>query len=85
MKSFLSFDGARIAYHDEGQGPAVVLLHGYGLDALGNYGPFEHSRPTMEKNLALFRQEFGVAPPMPDPPAAAGRGSSGGCSTPGPG
>ena len=40
MKSFLSFDGARIAYHDEGQGPAIVLLHGYGLDALGNYGPF---------------------------------------------
>jgi pimeloyl-ACP methyl ester carboxylesterase len=69
MKNFASFDGTRIAYHDEGTGPAVVLLHGYGLDALGNYGPFNYSRPMIEKNLALFKQEFGVAPPMPDPPA----------------
>jgi pimeloyl-ACP methyl ester carboxylesterase len=70
MNTFHSFDGTRIAYHDAGTGPAVVLLHGYGLDALGNWGPFDHSRPLLEKNLAMFKQEFGVAPPMPDPPAA---------------
>jgi len=69
MNLFSSFDGTRIAFHDEGQGPAVVLLHGYGLDALGNYGPFEYSRRAMEKNLEMFKQEFGAAPPIPDPPA----------------
>src|SRR5829696_4417559 len=69
MNTFTSFDGTRIAYRDEGEGPAVVLLHGYGLDALSAYGPFEYSRPVMEKNLAISKQEFGVAPPMPDPPA----------------
>ena len=30
MNSLASFDGARIAYHDEGAGEAVVLLHGFG-------------------------------------------------------
>ena len=69
MNKFESFDGTRIAYHDEGEGPAVVLLHGYGLDALGNYGPFEYSLPAIRKNLTLFKQEFGVAPPLPEPPA----------------
>jgi pimeloyl-ACP methyl ester carboxylesterase len=47
----------------------VVLLHGYGLDAMGNYGPFDYSMPAIAKNLARFKEEFGVAPPMPDPPA----------------
>jgi pimeloyl-ACP methyl ester carboxylesterase len=69
MHKFTSFDGTRIAYHDEGRGPAVVLLHGYGLDALTNYGHFEHSRALIQQNLDLFKREFGVAPPMPDPPA----------------
>src|SRR5262249_28199618 len=32
MNAFTSFDGTRIAYHDEGTGPAVVLLHGFGTD-----------------------------------------------------
>jgi pimeloyl-ACP methyl ester carboxylesterase len=30
MNSLASFDGARIAYHDEGAGEAVVLVHGFG-------------------------------------------------------
>ena len=34
MKSFTSFDGVKIAYVDEGSGPAVVLLHGFGVDGL---------------------------------------------------
>ena len=68
MDSFTSFDGTRIAYHDEGAGPAVMLLHGYGLDGLGNFGHFDHSRPVLERTLSLFRQEMGFAPPMPDPP-----------------
>jgi pimeloyl-ACP methyl ester carboxylesterase len=68
MKSFTSFDGTRIAYHDEGTGPAVVLLHGFGLDGLGNFGHFDRSRPMLERTLSLFREEMGFAPPMPDPP-----------------
>jgi pimeloyl-ACP methyl ester carboxylesterase len=68
MKSFTSFDGIRIAYHDEGAGPVVVLLHGFGLDGLGNFGHFNRSRPVLERTVSLFREEMGFAPPMPDPP-----------------
>ena len=32
MNRFRSYDGTTIAFHDEGSGPAVMLLHGYGLD-----------------------------------------------------
>jgi len=38
VKTFTSFDGIRIAYHDEGEGPAVVLLHGGYVDGLGQFG-----------------------------------------------
>lgn len=38
MNTFLSFDGSRIAYHDEGEGHAVTLLHGYGVDGLEQFG-----------------------------------------------
>src|SRR5262249_32649051 len=38
VKTFTSFDGIRIAYHDEGEGPAVVLLHGGYVDGLGRFG-----------------------------------------------
>jgi len=69
MNTFTSFDGTRIAYYDEGTGPVVILLHGYGADALSHYGHFDRSRPLLEKNLALFKEHFGKAPPMPNPPA----------------
>ena len=55
MKSFTSFDGTRIAYHDEGAGPVVVLLHEFGLDGLGNFGHFDRSRPVLERTLSLFQ------------------------------
>jgi pimeloyl-ACP methyl ester carboxylesterase len=45
MKTFTSFDGVRIAYHDEGEGPAVILLHGFGADGLEQYGEFERILP----------------------------------------
>jgi hypothetical protein len=35
VNSFASFDGIRIAFHDEGEGPAVILLHGFGVDGPG--------------------------------------------------
>src|SRR6266540_6892976 len=69
MNSFTSFDGTRIAYHDEGEGPAVILLHGFGLDGLGNYGHFDRLRPILERTIALFQQEMGFSLPMPEPPA----------------
>ena len=69
MKSFKSFDGTRIAFHDEGSGPAVVLLHGYGLDGMGQFGNFEDTLPLLERNLELFREAFGKAPAVPNPPA----------------
>ena len=65
MNSFTSFGGIRIAYHDEGVGPAVILLHGFGLDGLGNFGHFDRSRPVLERTLSLFREEMGFAPPLP--------------------
>lgn len=69
MNSFVSFDGAQIAYHDKGTGPPVILLHGFGLDGLGNFGHFDLSRPMLERTIVLFRKEMGFAPPMPEPPA----------------
>jgi len=69
MKSFQSFDGTRIAYHDEGEGPAVMLLHGFGLDGLGNYGHFDRLLPMFERTMKLFQEMMGVALPLPAPPA----------------
>lgn len=69
MKSFQSFDGASIAYHDEGDGFPVILLHGYGVDALGQFGSFERILTILEARQKLFIETFGGAPPMPDPPA----------------
>jgi pimeloyl-ACP methyl ester carboxylesterase len=69
MNSFQSFDGTRIAYHDEGEGPAVILLHGFGMDGLGNYGPFDRLLPTLERTRALLRELLGAVPPLPEPPA----------------
>ena len=68
MKSFTSFDGTRIAYHDEGGGPAVILLHGFGVDGLGQFGDFERILPLLEKRQEMFREVFGGAPPLPNPP-----------------
>jgi hypothetical protein len=38
VHTFRSFDGLRIAYGDEGDGPAVILLHGFGIDAQDQFG-----------------------------------------------
>lgn len=68
MKTFASFDGALIAYHDEGDGAPVILLHGYGVDGLGQFGSFERILPLLEQRQRLFIEAFGGAPPLPDPP-----------------
>ncbi|HYM11105.1 MAG TPA: alpha/beta hydrolase [Bryobacterales bacterium] len=68
MNTFTSFDGIQIAYHDVGEGPAVILLHGFGLDGLGQFGDFERILPLVEKRQEMFREAFGGAPPPPNPP-----------------
>ena len=68
MNIFRSFDGIQIAYHDEGKGPAVILLHGGYLDGLGQFGDFERILPLAERRQEMFREVFGGALPLPNPP-----------------
>ena len=68
MNIFTTFDGIQIAYHDEGKGPAVILVHGFGVDGLGQFGDFERIRPILEKRQEMFREVFGGSPPRPNPP-----------------
>ncbi|HYK90135.1 MAG TPA: alpha/beta hydrolase [Acidobacteriota bacterium] len=68
MNTFTSFDGNRIAYLDEGEGPTVILLHGFGVDGLGQFGDFDCILPLLEKRQEMFREVFGEAPPLPNPP-----------------
>jgi pimeloyl-ACP methyl ester carboxylesterase len=68
MDTFTSFDGIRIAYHDEGEGPAVILLHGGYVDGLGQFGEFDRILPLLEKRQEMFKEVFGGAPPLPNPP-----------------
>jgi pimeloyl-ACP methyl ester carboxylesterase len=69
MNSFTSFDGARIAYHDEGDGPPVILLHGFAVNGLGQYGHIDRLRPAFEAAKAWLREMLGAEPPTPDLPA----------------
>src|SRR5262249_22579352 len=69
MNTFASFDGTRIAYHDEGAGPAVILLHGFGTDGLTQFGDFDRLRRQFDTLRALFREHMGFEPPRPEPPA----------------
>lgn len=68
MKSFTSFDGIQIAYRDEGKGAAVILLHGGYLDGLGQFGDFERILPLAQRRQEMFREVFGGALPLPNPP-----------------
>jgi pimeloyl-ACP methyl ester carboxylesterase len=68
MNTFTSFDGIRIAYHDEGEGPAVILLHGGYVDGLGQFGEFDRILLVLEKRQQMFKEVFGGAPPLPNPP-----------------
>jgi len=56
---FRSFDGIQIAYHDQGEGPAVILLHGFGVGGLDQFGSFERVLPLVEKRQEMFGEVFG--------------------------
>ena len=49
LKTFTSFDGDKIAYHDQGEGPAVMLPHGGFVDRLGQFGEYDYILPLVEK------------------------------------
>lgn len=68
MRAFTSFDGLRIADHDEGEGPVVILLHGFGVDGLGQFGDFERILPLLKKRHEMFFEVFGGDLPLPSPP-----------------
>jgi pimeloyl-ACP methyl ester carboxylesterase len=74
MNSFRSFDGVQIAYLDQGSGPTVVLLHGFAVDGLGQFGEFDRILPLLKKRREIFRTVFGGAPPLPDPPMEGRKG-----------
>ena len=69
MPAFTSFDGTRIAYHDQGEGQVVILLHGFGVDGLGQFGDFERILPILQQRQKMFKEVFGGALPLPNPPA----------------
>lgn len=73
MKDFTSFDGTRIAYHDEGEGLDVILLHGFGVDGLGQFGEFERvftcaeshcaTAPVVTRGITFRAQKLGLFDP----------------------
>jgi pimeloyl-ACP methyl ester carboxylesterase len=74
VKTFASFDGATIAYHDEGEGFPVILLHGYGVDALGQFGSFERILPSLKKDKSFLSKLSVVSLPCPILPPKDARG-----------
>jgi len=68
VSTFTSFDGTRIAYRDEGEGPSVSLLHGFGVDGLGQFGNFDRILPLLNRRQEMFREAFGGTGPLPNPP-----------------
>ena len=67
MNTVISFGGIRINYRNEGEGPVVIRLHGFGVDALGQFGDM-NERARSSKKAADVSRGFGAAPPSPDPP-----------------
>jgi hypothetical protein len=55
MNTFASFDGIRIAYHDEGEGPAVILLHVFATSSPRWVTDPEEPNPISPVRLFLFR------------------------------
>jgi pimeloyl-ACP methyl ester carboxylesterase len=72
-ESFVSFDGARIAYDDTGEGPAVILLHGLAADRR-MFGPLDRLRSALEA-IGTSIGELGVQA-TPHVPAEGRRGLS---------
>jgi pimeloyl-ACP methyl ester carboxylesterase len=82
MKQFTSFDGTEIAYHDHGDGPAVVLLHGFVMAGMDNFGPWSQSRwvnAAKKMHEEFARMSHGdvmleMQPELPAPPEGGAQG-----------
>jgi pimeloyl-ACP methyl ester carboxylesterase len=59
-----SVNGHRIAYLDEGQGPPLILLHGYG----GSMWQWEYQQPPRQDNSASSRRTL-IGSGLSDKPA----------------
>jgi pimeloyl-ACP methyl ester carboxylesterase len=57
------------------RGRPSILLYGFGVDGLGQFGDFERILPLAEKRQEMFREVFGTAPPLPNPPLEGRQGA----------
>lgn len=72
MPTFTSFDGLTLAYHDEGDGAPVVLLHGFAADTNLNYvrsGVFDLLLDEGYRVIALDSRGHGLSEKPHDPAA----------------
>ena len=72
MPTFTSFDGLTLAYHDEGDGAPVVLLHGVAADTNLNYvrsGVFDLLLDEGYRVIALDSRGHGLSEKPHDPAA----------------
>jgi len=75
MQHFSSFDGIRIAYLDEGDGPCVLLLHGFAADHHANWvapGVVEALLAAGYRVLAPDARGHGASDKPYDPEAYSG-------------
>lgn len=71
--SFASFDGTRIAYSDQGEGPAVVLLHGFGTDGRTSSGTSAGSAVNSTRSGRCSGNTWGSRRRCPSRPPRASR------------
>ena len=59
MKTFITFDGATIAYHDEGEGSLLSFCTAMALMALGNSGISSGFSPYLKKDKRFSSKHLG--------------------------
>ena len=55
---FDGFDGARLAYHEAGEGRPVVLIHGYFSDAFTNWVRYGHAAKIAERGFRVIMPDL---------------------------
>lgn len=55
---FRGFDGADLAWHELGEGPAVVMIHGYMSDANTNWVRFGHAEKVAAKGFRVIMPDL---------------------------